>query len=163
MASGGVGACLVSPCNVEWACFARAGGVEESEESEFCLFLMFFPVRCISSVSPRFYFRKHAFCFLPLVTIFQGFCLIFFSEVFHIVAKFLFHILCSLLYFIYLFFYRFLCFTLEFVESFLSSFRCFCVYSSFLLVVSWYFLCASCAFWLTVSWASPWVSQWSSP
>jgi hypothetical protein len=30
---------------------------------------MVFPVRCISSVSPRFYFRRHAFCFLPLAAI----------------------------------------------------------------------------------------------
>jgi hypothetical protein len=33
--------------------------------------LMVFPARCISSVSPRFYFREHAFCFLPLVTILE--------------------------------------------------------------------------------------------
>jgi hypothetical protein len=31
-----------------------------------------FPVRCISSVSPRFNFRKHAFCFLPLVAILES-------------------------------------------------------------------------------------------
>jgi hypothetical protein len=30
----------------------------------------FFPARCISSISPRFYLRKLAFYFLPLVTIF---------------------------------------------------------------------------------------------
>jgi hypothetical protein len=36
---------------------------------DFYLFLVVFPARCISSVSPRFYFRRHAFCFLPLVTI----------------------------------------------------------------------------------------------
>jgi hypothetical protein len=28
-----------------------------------------FPARLISSISPRFSFRKHALCFLPLVTI----------------------------------------------------------------------------------------------
>jgi hypothetical protein len=39
---------------------------------EFCLFLVVFPARCISSVSPRFYFRKHSFCFLPLVTILES-------------------------------------------------------------------------------------------
>jgi hypothetical protein len=39
--------------------------------SQFCLFLVVFPVSCISSVSPRFYFRKHVFCFLPLVTILE--------------------------------------------------------------------------------------------
>jgi hypothetical protein len=42
------------------------------EESKFCLFSVVFPVRCISSVSPWFYFRKHAFCFIPLVTILES-------------------------------------------------------------------------------------------
>jgi hypothetical protein len=60
---------LVSPFNVEWGCYAQAGGVEVSE---FCLFLAVFPVSCISSISPRFYFRKHAFCFLPLVAILES-------------------------------------------------------------------------------------------
>jgi hypothetical protein len=50
-------------CEVEMLCTGwRCGGVK------FCLFLVVFTVRCISSVSPRFYFRKHAFCFLPLAT-----------------------------------------------------------------------------------------------
>jgi hypothetical protein len=66
MAFGGVGALLVSPFTVEWGCYAQAEGVDESE---FCLFLLVIPVRCISSISPRFYFRKHAFFFLPLVAI----------------------------------------------------------------------------------------------
>jgi hypothetical protein len=35
--------------------------------SEFYLFLVVFPARCIFIISPRFYFRNHAFCFLPLV------------------------------------------------------------------------------------------------
>jgi hypothetical protein len=64
-----MGALLVSPFNVEWRCYVQAGGVEESE---FCLFSVVFPVRYISSVSPRFYFRKHAFCFLPLVAILES-------------------------------------------------------------------------------------------
>jgi hypothetical protein len=67
--SGGLGALLVSPFNIEWVCYARACGVEESK---FCLFLVVFPVRYISSISPRFYFRKHAFCFLPLVAILES-------------------------------------------------------------------------------------------
>jgi hypothetical protein len=54
---------LVYLFNVKWRCYVWAGGVEESK---FCLFSVVFPVRCISSVSPGFYFRKHAFCFLPL-------------------------------------------------------------------------------------------------
>jgi hypothetical protein len=60
---------LVSPFNVKWRCSAQAGGVEESK---FCLFSVVFPVRRISSVSPRFYFRRHAFCFLPLATILES-------------------------------------------------------------------------------------------
>jgi hypothetical protein len=42
------------------------------EESGFCLFSVVFPVRCLSSISPRFYFRKHAFCFLPPVAILES-------------------------------------------------------------------------------------------
>jgi hypothetical protein len=34
--------------------------------------LVVFPARCISSISPRFYFRKHAFCLLPLVAILES-------------------------------------------------------------------------------------------
>jgi hypothetical protein len=65
----GVPALLVSPFNVEWECYAWAVGVEESK---FCLFSVVFPVMCISNVSPRFYFRKHAFCFLPLAAILES-------------------------------------------------------------------------------------------
>jgi hypothetical protein len=55
--------------NVKWRCYVQAGGVEESK---FCLFLVVFPARCISSISPRFYFRRHTFCSLPLVTILES-------------------------------------------------------------------------------------------
>jgi hypothetical protein len=48
--------------------------------SEFYLFLVVFPARCVSSVSTRFYFRKHAFCFLPLVTILESLFLFFFQH-----------------------------------------------------------------------------------
>jgi hypothetical protein len=64
-----MGALLVSPFNVKRRCYVQAGGVEESK---FCLFSVVFPVRCISSVSPRFYFRKHAFCFLTLATMLES-------------------------------------------------------------------------------------------
>jgi hypothetical protein len=67
--SGSMGALLVSPFNVKWRCYVQAGGVEESQ---FCLFLVGFPVRCISTVSPRFDFRRHAFYFLPLATILES-------------------------------------------------------------------------------------------
>jgi hypothetical protein len=63
------GALLVFLFNVKWGCYAQAGVVEVSE---FCLFLVVFPTRRISSVSPRFYFRKHDFCFLPLVAILES-------------------------------------------------------------------------------------------
>jgi hypothetical protein len=66
LASGSSGALLVSPFNIEWECYVRAGAVEESK---FCIFSVVFPVRCISSISPKFYFRNHTFCFLSLVTI----------------------------------------------------------------------------------------------
>jgi hypothetical protein len=69
LVSGGVGVLLVSPFNVEWGCYAGAGRVEVSE---FCFFLVVFPARCISSISPRFYFRKQAFCFLPLVAVLES-------------------------------------------------------------------------------------------
>jgi hypothetical protein len=65
---GGMGAFLVSPFNVKWRCYVQAGSVEESK---FWLFWVVSPVRCISSTSPRFYFRRHTFCFLPLATILE--------------------------------------------------------------------------------------------
>jgi hypothetical protein len=46
----------------------QAGGVGGSK---FYLFAVVFPVRCFSSVSPRFYFRRLAFCFLPLAAILE--------------------------------------------------------------------------------------------
>jgi hypothetical protein len=54
---------------MKWRCYAQTGGVEDSK---FCLFSVVFPVRCISSVSPRFYFRRHAFCFLLLAAILES-------------------------------------------------------------------------------------------
>jgi hypothetical protein len=61
-----VRALLVSLFNVEWECYAWAGSVDVSE---FCFFLVVGTARCISSVSPGFYFTKNTFCFLPLVAI----------------------------------------------------------------------------------------------
>jgi hypothetical protein len=59
-------AARVSPFNVKWRCSVQAGAVEGSK---FCLFSVVLSVRCISSISPKFSFRRHAFCFLPLATI----------------------------------------------------------------------------------------------
>jgi hypothetical protein len=64
LVSGGAGALLVSLFSMEWGCYAWDCGVVELK---FCLFSVVFHVRCISSISPRFHFRKHTFCFLPLV------------------------------------------------------------------------------------------------
>jgi hypothetical protein len=66
--TGGPRALLVSPFNVKWRCSALAGGVEGSK---FCLFLVVLPARCVSSVSPIFHHRRHAFCFLPLAAILE--------------------------------------------------------------------------------------------
>jgi hypothetical protein len=63
------GALLVSPFNVKWRCSAQTGGVEGST---FCLFSVALPARCVFSVSPRFYFRRHTFCFLPLAAILES-------------------------------------------------------------------------------------------
>jgi hypothetical protein len=46
--------------------FSPGGGVEGSK---FCLFSVVLPARCVSIVSPRFHYRRHAFCFLPLAAI----------------------------------------------------------------------------------------------
>jgi hypothetical protein len=65
--SGSLGALLVSPFNVKWRFSALAGGVEGSK---FCLFSVVLPARFVS-VSPRFHYRRHAFCFLPLAAILE--------------------------------------------------------------------------------------------
>jgi hypothetical protein len=67
-ATGSPGALLVSLFNVKWRCSVLAGGVAGSK---FCLFSVVLPAGCVSSVSPRFHYRRHAFCILPLNAIFQ--------------------------------------------------------------------------------------------
>jgi hypothetical protein len=67
--AGGPGALLVSLFNVKWRFSAPAGGVEVSK---FCLISVVLPARCVSSVSPRFHYRRHTFCFLPLATILES-------------------------------------------------------------------------------------------
>jgi hypothetical protein len=60
------------PCfsvNVKWRFSALAGGVERSK---FCLFLVILPAKCVSSVSPRFHYRRLAFCFLALAAILKS-------------------------------------------------------------------------------------------
>jgi hypothetical protein len=68
------GTLLVSPFNVKWRFSAPAGDVEESK---LCLFSVVMPAKCVSSVSPRFHYRRVAFCFLPLAAILE-----FLSDIF---------------------------------------------------------------------------------
>jgi hypothetical protein len=68
-ATGGLGALLVSPFNVKWRCSALAEGVKGSK---FRLFSVVLLARCVSSVSPRFHYRRRAFCFLPLAIILES-------------------------------------------------------------------------------------------
>jgi hypothetical protein len=54
--------------NMNWRCSMRAGGVEGSK---FCVFMVVLPARCVSSVSPRFHYRRHGFCFLSVAAILE--------------------------------------------------------------------------------------------
>jgi hypothetical protein len=79
-ATGGTGALLVSPFNMKWRCSVPGTGVEGSK---FCLFSVVLPARCVSSVSPRFHYRWHTFCFLPLATILESTLGDFFNSFIH--------------------------------------------------------------------------------
>jgi hypothetical protein len=59
---------LFLPFNVKWRFSAPAGGVEGSK---FCLFSVIMPAKCVSSVSPRFHYRRLTFCFLPVAAILE--------------------------------------------------------------------------------------------
>jgi hypothetical protein len=87
-ATGGPGALLVSPFNVNWRFSAPVGGVEGSK---FCLFSGVLPARCVSSVSPRFHYWRQAFCFLPLPTILES--IFFFVLFFRLGPVFLFRLI----------------------------------------------------------------------
>jgi hypothetical protein len=63
------GALLISPFNVKWRFSASAGDVEGSN---LCLFSVIMPAKGVSSVSPRFHYRRVAFCFLPLAAILES-------------------------------------------------------------------------------------------
>jgi hypothetical protein len=62
------GGLLGSPFKVKWRFSVLAGDVEESK---LCLFSVIMPAKCVSSVSPRFHYRRLAFCFLPLAAILE--------------------------------------------------------------------------------------------
>jgi hypothetical protein len=54
---------------MRWRFSAPAGDVEGSK---LCLFSVIMPAKCVSSVSPRFHYRRLAFCFLPLAAILES-------------------------------------------------------------------------------------------
>jgi hypothetical protein len=62
------GALLVSLFNVRWRFSVPAGDVEGSK---LFLFSVIMPAKCVSNVSPRFHYRRLAFCFLPLAAILE--------------------------------------------------------------------------------------------
>jgi hypothetical protein len=68
-ATGGPGALLVSPFNVNWRFSVLAEGVEGSK---LCLFSVIRPAKCVSGISTRFHYRRLAFCFLPLAAILES-------------------------------------------------------------------------------------------
>jgi hypothetical protein len=42
------------------------------EGSKLCLFSVIMPAKCVSGISPRFHYRRLAFCFLPLAAILES-------------------------------------------------------------------------------------------
>jgi hypothetical protein len=46
-----------------------AGGVEGSK---LCLFSVIMPAKWVSSISPRFHYKRLVFCFLPLAAILES-------------------------------------------------------------------------------------------
>jgi hypothetical protein len=53
------------------------------EGSKLCLFSVIMPAKCVSSISPRFHYRRLAFCFLPLGAILESPPATFVEEVVH--------------------------------------------------------------------------------
>jgi hypothetical protein len=88
------GALLVFPFNVKWRLSATAGDVEGSK---LCLFLVIMPAKCVSSISPRFHYRRVTFCFLPLAAILESPYFVFVHNLFFLTNIFilLYHILSS--------------------------------------------------------------------
>jgi hypothetical protein len=42
------------------------------EGSKLCLFSVIMPAKCVSSISPRFHYRRLTFCSLPLAAILES-------------------------------------------------------------------------------------------
>jgi hypothetical protein len=49
--------------------------------SMFCLFSVILPAKCVSSVPPRFNYRRLTFCFLPLAAILESPCLMLLNAI----------------------------------------------------------------------------------
>jgi hypothetical protein len=71
---------------MRWRFSALAGGVEGSK---FCFFSMIMPPKGVSSISPRFHYRRLAFCFLPLATILEFPATCIFDRIFSIYDGFI--------------------------------------------------------------------------
>jgi hypothetical protein len=82
--TGGPGALLVSPFNMKWRFSAPVGGVEGSK---LCLFSVIMPAKCVSSVSPRFHYRRLAFCFLPPAAILESLTMFFNIQIWYILKE----------------------------------------------------------------------------
>jgi hypothetical protein len=54
---------------MKWRFSGLAGSVEGSK---LCLFSVIMPAKCVSSVSPRFHYRRLAFCFFPLAAVLES-------------------------------------------------------------------------------------------
>jgi hypothetical protein len=44
----------------------------DMEGSKLCFFSVIMPAKCVSGMSPRFHYRRLAFCFLPLAAILES-------------------------------------------------------------------------------------------
>jgi hypothetical protein len=79
LATGSLGALLISLFNVKWRLSVLAGGVEGSK---LCLFSVIMPANCVSGISPRFHYRRLTFFFLLLANILE-FSLTFLPYILH--------------------------------------------------------------------------------
>jgi hypothetical protein len=91
----------------------------------YCIFKLWDSVFHLSSLLE---WTSTVFCLTKGTFYFQKFCLILFSEIFHIIVKLFFYIFCCLLSFIYIFFSIVSFLSLWcFLKSSLISFICYCV------------------------------------
>jgi hypothetical protein len=112
-AAGSPGALLIFPFNVKWRCSAPPGGVEGSKLS---LFSVIMPAKCVSSVSPRFHYRRLTFCFLPLAAILESpaFILLILSQEIYAIVNLIFKFINFYTIFITVFLTKYMCLVLCF-------------------------------------------------